>query len=92
MSIVQVSRIPLFFFIKYVFIVTIDPFTTYMYVYTSTGTCKLVISHITQVLRYGTVVVLVIFILVVVVVQEHVTSYRQVLYDVSSTTRLVIES
>ena len=44
---------------------------------------------------YGTVhtvVVLVIFILVVVVVQEHVTSYRQVLYDVSSTTRLVIES
>ena len=85
MSIVQVSRIPLFFFIKYVFIVTIDPFTTYMYVYTSTGTCKLVISHITQVLRYGTahaVVVLVIFILVVVARA----------CDVTSTARLVIES
>lgn len=86
MSIVQVSRIPLFFFIKYLYSVTIDPFTTYMYVYTSTGTCKLVISHITQVLRYGTVhtvVVLVIFILVVVVARA---------CDVTSTTRLVIES
>lgn len=87
MSIVQVSRIPLFFFIKYLYSVTIDPYITYMYVYTSTGTCKLVISHITQVHRYGTVhtvVVLVIFILVVVVVARAC--------DVTSTTRLVIES
>ena len=88
MSIVQLSRIPLFFFIKYLYSVTIDPYITYMYVYTtSTGTCKLVISHITQVLRYGTVhtvVVLVIFILVVVVVARAC--------DVTSTARLVIES
>ena len=75
-----------FFVIKYLYSVTIDPYITYMYVYTtSTGTCKLVISHITQVLRYGTahaVVVLVIFILVVVARA----------CDVTSTARLVIES
>ena len=75
-----------FFVIKYLYSVTIDPYITYMYVYTtSTGTCKLVISHITQVHRYGTVhtvVVLVIFILVVVARA----------CDVTSTARLVIES